>query len=82
MKAFVSSQLAYCTLTRMFHSRLIIHKINKLHEKVLRIVYKDQFSSFEERFSKDKSHTVHQISLQILTTEMYKILNSLSPNII
>ena len=81
MKAFVSSQFAYCPLIWMFHSRQINHKINKLHERALRIVYNDHFSSFEELLSKDKSVTVHQRNLQILATEMYKILNGLSPDI-
>ena len=39
------------------------------------------FLSFEELLSKDKSVTVHQINLQTLATEMYKILNGLSPDI-
>ena len=81
MKAFVSSQFAYCPLIWMFHSRQINHKINKLHERALRIVYNDHFSSFEELLSKDKSVTVHQRNLQILTTKMYKLLNGLSPDI-
>ena len=81
MKAFVSSQFAYCPLIWMFHSRQINHKINKLHERALRIVYNDHFLSFEELLSKDKSVTVHQINLQTLATEMYKILNGLSPDI-
>ena len=38
VKAFVSSQFAYCPLIWMFHSRQINHKINKLHERALRIV--------------------------------------------
>ena len=76
MKAFVSSQFAYCPLAWMFHSRQINHKINKLHERALRIVY-DHFSSFEELLSKDKSVTVHQRNLQIYAKEMYKILNGL-----
>ena len=65
----------------MFHSRQINHKINKLNETALRIVYNDHFSSFKELISKDKSVTVHQRNLQILATEMYKILNGLSPDI-
>ena len=81
MKAFVSSQSAYCPLIWMFHSRQINHKINKLHERALRIVYNDHFSSFEELLSKNKSVTVHQRNLQIRPTEMYKILNGLSPDI-
>ena len=59
----------------MFHNRRIDHKINKLHDRVLRIVYKDHFSLFEELLSEDKSVTVHQRNLQIIATEMYKILN-------
>ena len=43
--------------------------------------YKDNFSSFEGLLSKDKSVTVHERNLQILATDMYKILNSLSPEI-
>ena len=58
----------------MFHSNQINHKINKLYKRALRIVYKAHFSSFEEFFSQDKSITVHQKYLQILATEMYKIL--------
>ena len=82
MKAFVSSQFAYCPLIWMFHSRQINHKINKLHERALRIVYNDRFSSFSSLLSKDKSVTVHQRNLQILATEMYKMLNGLFPDII
>ena len=59
----------------MFHNRRIDHKINKLHDRALRIVYKDNFSLFEELLSEDKSVTVHQRNLQIIATEMYKILN-------
>ena len=47
----------------------------------MRIVYKDHFSSFKELLSKDNSVTVHERNLQILATEMYKTLNSLSPKI-
>ena len=64
----------------MFHSKQINYKVNK-HERAFRIVYNDHFSSFEELLSKDKSVTVHQRNLQILATEMYKILNGLSPDI-
>ena len=36
---------------------------------------------YQKLFSKDKSVTAHQRNLQILATEMYKILNELSPDI-
>ena len=68
MKAFISSQFAYCPLIWMFHSRQINHKIN--NERSLRIVYNDHFSSIEELLSKGKSVIVHQRNLYILATEM------------
>ena len=81
MKASVSSQFAYCPLIWMFRSRQINHKIYKLHERALRIVYNDNFSSIE-LLSKDNSVTVHQRNLQIFATELHKILNRLSPDTI
>ena len=75
MKAFISSQFAYCPLIWMFHSRQIHLKINKLYERVLRIVHNNHFSSFEELLPKDKSVTVHQRNLQTFATEMHKILS-------
>ena len=51
------------------------------HEDHLRS-HKDYFSSFEGPLSEDKFVTVHERNLQILATKMYKILNSLSPEII
>ena len=64
----------------MFHNRRIDYKINKLHERALKIVYKDHFSPCEELRSKYKSITVHQRNIQILAAEIYRILNGLSPD--
>ena len=49
--------------------------------RALKIVYRDHFSSFEKPLLKGKSVTVHERNLQILATEMYKTLNSFSPEI-
>ena len=59
----------------------INHKIDKLYERALRIVDSDLFSSFEELYSKNEFLTVHQRNLQIIATEMHKILIELSPDI-
>ena len=48
MKAFIESQLDYCPLIWMFHSRGVNNKINHLHERSLRIVCKDNVSYFED----------------------------------
>ena len=41
MKTFIASQFNYCPLIWMFHSRTINNKINRLHERAIRIVFTD-----------------------------------------
>ena len=81
MNAFFNSQFSYCPLIWMFHSRLINNKINRLHERCLRIVYSDNQSTFEELLEKDNTVSVHQRNLQFLAIELYKVLNGLSPDL-
>ena len=82
MKSFIESQFNYCPLVWMFHNRTLNSKIDKLQERALRIVYQDNVSSFEELLKKDNSARVHQRNLKTLATEIYKIKNNLSPQII
>ena len=70
MKTFIESQFNYCPLTWMFHSRRLNNKINKLHERALRIVYKNANLSFHELLKLDKSFCIHHRNLQKLATEM------------
>ena len=79
MKTFVESQFNYCPLVWMFHNRTINNKINRLHERALRIVYKNENLSFQELLEKDGAVTIHDRNLQRLATEMYKVKNNLSP---
>ena len=72
MKAFIESQFNYSPLVWMFHSRKLHNKINKIHERSLRIVYNDDSSSFEELPSKDNSVSIHHRNIQSLAIEMYK----------
>ena len=53
MKSFIKSQFGYCPLIWMFHGRGSNNEINHLHERSLRIVYKDNNSSFKELLKKD-----------------------------
>ena len=41
MSAFIESQFGYCPLVWMFHSRALNNRFNRLHERALRLVYKD-----------------------------------------
>ena len=80
MKSFITSQFSYCPLIRMFHSRSLNNKINRIHERTLRLVYQNNFS-FSELLDLDNSVTVHQKNLQVLVTEIYKVKNGIAPDI-
>ena len=81
MKAFVTSQFNFCPLIWMFHSRTLNNRINNIHERALRLTYKDNQSSFKELLEKDHSVTVHHKNLQALVTEIFKVKNDLAPDI-
>ena len=81
MKAFIESQFNYCPLIWMFHSRVLNNKINRLHERALRIVYKNSHLTFEELLLQDKSFSIHHRNLQRLATEMFKIKNNIAPTL-
>ena len=66
----------------MFCSRKMNRKINHIHERALRLVYKDYNSSFEELLIKDKSVTIHHRNIQKVAIEMFKVKNSLCPEFI
>ena len=78
MNAFITSQFSYCPLVWMSHSRTMENRINKIHKKALRFVYKDETNlSLDDLLKKDKSVIIHQRNLQILATEIYKFRNDL-----
>ena len=47
-------------------------KLNKIHERALRIAFKDMSSKFEDLLMKAASVAIHQRNQQLLTTEIYK----------
>ena len=65
----------------MFHSRKLHNKINKLHERCLQIAYSDNTSSFNELLETDNPVSVHYGNIQVLSTDLSKIVDGLSPEI-
>ena len=63
----------------MFYDRNMNNNINKIHERALRIAFKDTSSKFEDLLMKAASVIIHQSNLQLLTTEIYKTKNELNP---
>ena len=79
MSSFFRSQFNYFPLIWMCHNRTNNRKINRLHERCLRIIYNDKQSSFIKLLEKDVSVSMHQRNLQILAIDMFKVSNGLSP---
>ena len=81
MNTFFKAQFNYCPIVWMFHSRSLNNKINRLHERCLRIIYNDKRSRFEELLVKDNSVSVHHNNIHTLAIEMYQVVNGISPEI-
>ena len=69
IKAYFESQFKYCPLVWMFHGRQVNNKINRLHERALRMISEDGFS-------------VHDRNIQQLALEMCKVAKGLAPTAI
>ena len=79
MRTFIESQFNYCPLIWMCPSRDLNLKINKLHERALRVVYKNRDLTFQQLLEKDNFFTIHERNLQKLDIEMYKVKHKLCP---
>ena len=72
LKAFVESQFGYCPLIWMFHGRRANSKINHIHERALRIVYKNNVLSFKELLELDTPFKIEHRNIQSLAIELFK----------
>ena len=80
MKSLIESQFGYYPQIWMFHSRGLNNETNRIHERALRITYKDKSSSsYGELLTKDSIVTIHHRNIRALATEMYKVIQGISP---
>ena len=63
----------------MCHTRTVNNKINKLHERCLRIVLNDKKSSSKELLETDKSVPTSNKNLQVVAAEIFKVYRDISP---
>ena len=83
MSSLLMSQLSYCPLIWIFHSQAIEHRINRIHERILRLIYPNQHQlTFKELSEKNKAVSIHQRNLQTLATEIYKAKNKISLEVV
>ena len=66
----------------MFHSRGKNNKINRTHERCLRIIFNDNKSTFHELLEKDGSVSIHKRNLRFLACKMFKLKKGIAPALI
>ena len=81
LKSFIESQFGYCPLVWMFHDRGVENKINRVHERALRCVYRDDVSTFEQLLKRDNSFTIHHRNIQTMSIEMFKSKHNIGPSL-
>ena len=62
----------------MFHSRGISNKINRIHERTLRITYNNKSSSLQDWLDKVHPVTIHHKN-RTFSIETFKVLHGLHP---
>ena len=77
----IQFQFNYCPLVWMFSLRQSNNLINKVHERGLRLAYRDETKEFQQILKEQNEITIHQKNLQVLVTEVYKFVNSIGPPI-
>ena len=81
MNSFVICLFSYCPVVWMSHSRKLNVRVNRLHERALRVVYRDFDTSFEELLRRDSSTNLHQRTLQKLMTEIFRVYTGTAPEL-
>ena len=75
INSFIISQFTYFPLIWMFSSKGCYKRIDKVHERSFRLILKNYESSFDRMLNEK---TIHQRSVNVLLTEVYKCLNGYS----
>ena len=68
MILFFESDFNYCAL--VFHGFKSNTKLNSLHERCLRLIYKNKRSSYEEILEKYGFDSIHHRNIQVLAAEI------------
>ena len=66
----------------MFCTRTENNRINRVHERALRIIYDDYSSSFEALLERDGAVTFHVINIRKVAIEMFKVYHGIAPEVI
>ena len=76
--AFINGQFNYAPLVWMFCRKKQYLKIQKIHHKVLKVVYNSN-QNYDELLRNNNEVSIHQSHLRALICEVFKSLNNLNP---
>ena len=79
--SFIKSQFTYYPLLWMFYTKHSIGRINSTHERCQCLIQQNHTSDFEVLLENSNEKPVHQKYIELPMIEVYKYLNSLSPDI-
>ena len=82
LKSFVESQFGFSPLAWMFHDRGVEHQINRVHERALRCVYRDDVSTFEQLLQNDNSCNMHHRNIQAMAIALFKVKHNIGPSLL
>ena len=73
LNSFITWQFSYYPLICMFHSQRMEHRINKIYERVLHLIYPSNSKlTFKKLLDKNKTVSIHQRNLTVIATEIFK----------
>ena len=75
----IKSQFNYCPLVWMYCSRQSNNLINRVHERGLRLTYRNETNKEFQQILREKNEpTIHQKNWQVLMNEVYKTVNGIA----
>ena len=78
-QSFVACNFNYCPLVWHFCGKVNNSKLEKIHERALKIIYKDYDSSYEELISKSNSSTLLKSRIRLILCEVFKSIHRMNP---
>ena len=79
-QSFIASNFNYCPVVWHFCSAKNLYKMERIQERAFRFIYSDHSSSYNELLEKYGAGALELNRLRVMCTEIYKILNGISPS--
>ena len=76
---FILSNFNYCPIVWHFCGKVSTKKIEKIQERALRFMFKDENSSYDTLLQRCGYDTLHIRRIKYIATEVFKSLNNLNP---